>query len=108
MRQLLEGEFQSAKDEHGFGTPCKALSLEFFASLRPDEEFEMTLLLAEIRNRTFDLEVLGRDLEGKDLFRARMTPITIKRGDRSRAIELPVMLRQRLEAYRSACMEKTR
>ncbi len=108
MRQLLEGEFQGAKDEHGFGTPCKALSLEFFASLRPDEEFEMTVLLAEIRNRTFDLEVLGRDLEGKDLFRARMTPITIKRGDRSRAIELPAMLRQRLEAYRSACMEKTR
>ena len=65
----------------------------------------MTVLLAEIRNRTFDLEVLGRDLEGKDLFRARMTPITIKRGDRSRAIELPAMLRERLEAYRNACKE---
>ena len=105
MRHLLGSGFQGAKDEHGFGTPCKALSLEFFASLRPDEEFEMTVLLAEIRNRTFDLEVLGRDLEGKDLFRARMTPITIKRGDRSRAIELPAMLRERLEAYRNACKE---
>lgn len=108
MRQLLRGGFQGAKDEHGFGTPCKALSLEFFASLRPDDEFDMTVLVTDIRNRTFDLEILGRALEGKDLFRARMTPITIKRGDRSRAIELPAMLRERLEAYRSACTENSK
>jgi acyl-CoA thioesterase FadM len=100
MRHLLRTE---SRDNHGFSTPCKALSLEFFASLQPDEEFEMTVLLADIRNRTFDLEIEGRDLGGKDLFCARMTPITIKRGDRSRAIELPAMLRERLEAYRSSC-----
>jgi acyl-CoA thioester hydrolase len=103
MRHLLRGAFQEAKDEHGFGTPCKALSLEFFASLRPDDEFDMTVLVAEIRTRTFDLEIRGSDIDGKDLFRARMTPITIKRGDRSRAIELPSMLRERLESYRTSC-----
>jgi 4-hydroxybenzoyl-CoA thioesterase len=108
MRQLLESAFQSAKDEHGFGTPCKALSLEFFASLRPDEEFEMTVLVTDIRNRTFDLEIQGRGLDGKPLFSGRMTPITIKRGDRSRAIELPAMLRERLEAYRISCTEKSK
>jgi acyl-CoA thioester hydrolase len=105
MRQLLEGAFQSTKDEHGFGTPCKALSLEFLASLQPDEEFEMTVLVTDIRNRTFDLDIQGRDAAGKDIFRARMTPITIRRGDRSRSIELPAMLRARLEAYRSLCRE---
>ena len=108
MRHLLKGAFQNEKDEHGFGTPCKALSLEFFASLRPDEEFDMTVLVADIRSRTFDLDICGRDLAGKDLFRARMTPITIKRGDRSRGIELPAMLRERLEAYRSSTMEKAK
>lgn len=107
MRHLLGGAFQGAKDERGFGTPCKALSLEFSASLRPDEEFDMTVLVAEIRSRTFDLDIRGRDPQGKDLFLARMTPITIKRGDRSRSIELPAALRDRLEAYRVSTMEKT-
>ena len=106
MRELLGGEFQNSKDEHGFGTPCKAMSFEFLASLRPDEEFEMTVLLAEVRSRTFDLDISGSHIEGRDIFRARITPITIKRGDRSRAIELPTMLRERLEAYRSRCKQK--
>ena len=103
MRQLFGGGFQSAKEAHGFGTPCKALSFEFLSSLRPDEEFEMTVRVSEIRSRTFDLDIHGRDLGGKDVFRARITPITIRPGDRSRAIELPAILRERLEAYRSAC-----
>jgi acyl-CoA thioesterase FadM len=62
--------------------------------------------VADIRNRTFDLDILGRDLDGKGLFRARLTPITINRGDRSRAIELPAMLRERLERYRTSCTKK--
>ena len=90
-------------DEPGCDTPAKGLSFEFRASLRPGDEFEMTVLIADIRNRTFDLDILGRDLDGKDLFRARLTPITINRGDRSRAIELPAMLRERLESYRTSC-----
>ena len=108
MRHLLDGAFQGAKDEHGFGTPAKALSLEFLASLRPDDEFEMTVLVADIRNRTFDLDIDGRDLDGKVLFRGRLTPITIKRGDRSRAIELPAMLRERLESYRNSCKKEVK
>src|SRR5437868_3736297 len=90
-------------DEPGCDTPAKALSFEFRASLRPGDEFEMTVLVVDIRNRTFDLEINGRDLDGKHLFRARLTPITIQRSDRSRAIELPATLRERLESYRTSC-----
>ncbi len=108
MRQLLGGAFQNAEDTHGFGTPCKALSIEFVSSLRPDQEFEMTVLVREMRNRTFDLDVNARHMDGKEAFRARITPITIKRGDRSAGIALPPILRESLERYRHACEERSR
>src|ERR1700741_3115271 len=105
MRQLLDGAFQNASDTHGFGTPCKALSIEFVSSLYPDQEFEMTVLVREMRNRTFDLDVSARHRAAKEAFRARITPIATKRGARPAGIALPPILRQRLERYRHACEE---
>src|ERR1700741_864994 len=102
MRQLLDGAFQNASDTHGFGTPCKALSIEVVISLYPDQEFEMTVLVREMRNRTFDLDVSRPHMDGKEAFGARITPITIKRGARSVGIALPPILRERLERYRHA------
>ena len=105
MRQLLDGPLQQIKDRFGFGTPMKALSLVFSASLRPDEEFDMTVYVAALRNRTFDIRVDACDLEGRPFFQATLTPITIPRGQRTHSIELPSMLRERLVHYQERCKE---
>nr|WP_236589493.1 thioesterase family protein [Ramlibacter aurantiacus] len=93
---------QKAKDLIGFGTPSRALSFDFQRSLRPDEEFETTVRVAEVRQRSFVLEMHARTPEGDTVFTARLTPACIARGER-RAVELPQRLRDALERYRLAC-----
>ncbi|PTN43322.1 hypothetical protein DAI43_33635 [Achromobacter xylosoxidans] len=56
---LFNGTPQRIKDEHGFGTPTRALSFDFQASLWPDEEFDMCVRVEEIRTRTYTLHVAG-------------------------------------------------
>lgn len=95
---------QKAKDMVGFGTPTRALSFDFQRSLRPDEEFDMTVRVADIRSRTFVLDMHGRTLSGETVFTARLTPVCVMRGER-RAIELPARLRDALHNYRRDCGE---
>ena len=96
---LLEGRPEGLKDQHGFETPSRALSFDFRSSLRPDDEFDMTVDVAEIRSRTYTLTVTGRSLTGEEVFIARLTPICVARRER-RAIEIPGPFRAKLEAYR--------
>ena len=103
MRHLLDLPEHEARERLGFGTPAKALSLEFLASLRPDDEFEMTVRVAAIRIHTFVLEIDAHNLTGRGLFRATLTPILIGHDDRTRSIELPDLLRASLERYRQGC-----
>ncbi len=103
QRHLLGGPPWKVREELGFDMPAKALSFEFLASLRPDDEFEMTVRVADIRDRTFDIDIEALNSAGRVLFRAKLTPIAIRFGDRSAAIELPALLRQRLKQYRSRC-----
>jgi acyl-CoA thioesterase FadM len=94
---------QVAKDKFGFGTPTRALTFDFRSSLRPDEEFDMTATVADVRSRTFVLHISGRTPAGKDVFFADLTPICVARDER-RAIEIPVPLRPALEKYQAACV----
>lgn len=103
QRYLLGGPSWKMREELGFDMPAKALAFEFFASLHPDDEFDVTVRIADIRSRTYDLEFEARDLAGRVLFRAKLTPITIRFGDRSGAIALPASLRESLENYRDQC-----
>jgi len=99
---LFDGIPQRLKDQHGFGTPTRALSFDFRRSLSPDEEFDMTVTVREIRTRTYVLEISARTLAGEEVFRAELTPICVARGER-RAIEIPKNFRQALEQYQAAC-----
>jgi 4-hydroxybenzoyl-CoA thioesterase len=96
---LLDGRPEGLKDEYGFETPSRALSFDFRSSLRPDDEFDMTVSIAEIRSRTYTLSITGRTVNGADVFIANLTPICVARRER-RAIEIPGPFRERLEAYR--------
>jgi acyl-CoA thioester hydrolase len=86
----------------GFATPTRALTFDFRRSLRPDDEFDMRVTVAEIRNRTFVLEIDARTPEGHPVFLATLTPICVAREER-RSIEIPGPFRKRLEDYRAAC-----
>jgi 4-hydroxybenzoyl-CoA thioesterase len=94
---------QRAKDEFGFGTPTRALAFDFRGSLRPDDEFDMTVTVADIRTRTYVLHVAARTPTGADVFDADLTPICVARGER-RSIVIPEPFRTALERYRAACL----
>jgi acyl-CoA thioester hydrolase len=95
---------QKAKDELGFGTPTRALSFDFQRSLRPDDEFDMTVRVADIRERTYLLEIHGRTLTGDTVFVAELTPVCVARPER-RSILIPPGLRAALAQYRTACAD---
>ena len=93
---------QRAKSEQAFGTPSRALSFDFIRSLRPDEEFDMTVRVADVRSRTYVLDIAAVTLQGEPVFNARLTPICVARPER-RAIEIPADFRQALLDYQRAC-----
>jgi acyl-CoA thioesterase FadM len=93
---------QRAKREQGFGTPSRALSFDFRRSLRPDDEFDMTVTVADIHSRTYVLDVTGRTPEGDVVFVAKLTPVCVARDER-RSIVIPDNFRQALQGYRDAC-----
>jgi acyl-CoA thioester hydrolase len=96
---LLGSSPQAAKQEHGFGTPTGALKLDFKRSLRPDEEFDITVRPSEIRQRSYVLQIDARTPPGEPVFSAELTPVCIGRDER-RAIPLPAGFRLALEQYR--------
>lgn len=93
---------QRAKNEFGLNTPTRALELDFRSSLRPDDEFDMTVSVADIRTRTYVLHIAARTPEGNDVFHAVLTPICIVQEER-RAINIPAPFKAALEKYRAAC-----
>jgi acyl-CoA thioesterase FadM len=95
---------QRAKDEFGFGTPTKALAFDFRSSLRPDDEFDMTVTVSDIRTRTYVLHIAATTPSGSEVFHADLTPICVARGER-RSIVIPDTFRKALERYRAACAE---
>lgn len=99
---LLGSSPQRAKQAHGFGTPSRALSFDFRLSLRPDDDFEMTVLVAAIHSRSYVLDITGRTLEGAVVFKAMLTPVCVARGER-RSIEIPPAFREALHNYQAAC-----
>ncbi|GAB1576162.1 MULTISPECIES: thioesterase family protein [Bordetella] len=99
--RLLGGTPQRLKDEHGFGTPTRALAFDFRASLWPDEEFDMSVAVEHIGQRTYTLHIAG-SVRGEPAFDARLTPICVARGER-RAIPVPPVMRDALLAYQAAC-----
>lgn len=83
-------------------TPMKALNFEFRSALEPEQVFDMTCRVVDIRTRTFQLDILARTAADapREVFVARLTPIIVARGER-RAVEIPAFLYSRLQDYRA-------
>jgi acyl-CoA thioesterase FadM len=86
----------------GIDTPMKAMSLEFHYPLRPDDIFDMTAFVRDIRTRTFELDIVA-ELNGTPVFNARIVPIMID-SKLFTSVEIPPQVRDRLERYRGLCV----
>lgn len=99
---LLGTTPQQAKNDLGFGTPSRALSFDFLRSLKPDEEFDMTVGVAEVNRRTYVLDIAATTPQGEAVFNARLTPVCVARPER-RSIDIPPAFRQALLDYQRDC-----
>jgi len=105
---MLGGPMWQELKRAGIDSPIKALTFEFRNMLVTEQVFEMTCRVADIRTRTFDLEVTGRSATKTphDIFVAKVTPIFLSRTEK-KSIEIPDWLRRSLEQYRSATEPQT-
>ena len=98
FEQMLGAPLQKALVDLDLGIPAKALQLVFRKSLWPEDRFVLSVSVADIRSRSFDLIVRAVDTGGEELFTAVFSGICIYHGRReSRSI--PQILRQGLESY---------
>jgi YbgC/YbaW family acyl-CoA thioester hydrolase len=102
MTTLLDGPLQTMKQRYGLATPARALALEFLAPLRPDDEFVMTITVADVRVRSFDLAIDARSAEGDETFRAKLAAIAVAPSTR-KAVPIPDVLRRALDHYKGLC-----
>lgn len=96
------GNLTHGKRQHGIGTPCKALSCVFHASLRPDEWFDMQVSVTHIGNSTFELTTHGTTVQGLPVFDGKNTIITIAHRDDSatrQAVRVPESVRLALRPF---------
>jgi len=102
MAVLLNEGFVKAKARHRVALPAKAFTIEFYAPLRPDDDFLMTVEISDIRAKTFDISVRGRSIERHDFFLAMLTPIAVDPTKRTATL-LPRAMLQKLRRYRETC-----
>jgi acyl-CoA thioesterase FadM len=105
MAALLDEGLQKGKARHGVALPAKAFGIEFYAPLHPDEDFLMTVEIADIRTRTFALTVRGSSVVNGSVFLAKLTPIAVDPTART-ALPLPEGIVHKLRHYREACASK--
>lgn len=86
-------------------TPIKALNFVFQAPLRPNDEFDMTVSVGEIRTRTFDLAIAATLPPGTAIFETLLTPICIAAGDERHSVPIPEQLRIVLVRYQQRMTE---
>ncbi len=98
MESLLGDPLSRKMPELDLGTPVKSLQFVFHRSLWHDDEFRISTLGGDIRNRSFDLAMEAHDTGGRHVFSARLGIICVHTVQReSQAI--PQALKERLQLY---------
>ena len=62
----------------------------------------MTVRVAEVRSRTYVLDIAATTPQGEAVFNARLTPVCVARPER-RSIDIPPAFRQALLDYQRDC-----
>lgn len=103
-RHILGGDWHSIRETAQVDLPAKALSLVFKGSLWPDDVFDTSIFVGDIRERTFDFLVHAKRMDGAgDVFDGRLSVICVSASDRRIALPIPAALRTLLEQSRTRC-----
>lgn len=86
---------------HSLGVvmPVKGMEFEFHGALWPEDEFDLSGHVLEIREHSFDIAIEGAQADGRRVMSARFSPICIRSDARVRA-PIPPQLLQALERFR--------
>lgn len=84
------------------GTPMKAMSFEFHHVLRPDDLFDMTVVVRDLRTRSLEIGIEATGPGSRPIFGARLFPIMIDRRSFT-SVAIPEVVRARVERYRALC-----
>lgn len=94
LEHLLGAPLEARLRELDCGTPAMSLNLEFERSLWPGELVTLSVGVAEVRRRSFDLLVRATMEDGQPAFRARLGIVCVYHTRReARAIPEPLLER---------------
>jgi 4-hydroxybenzoyl-CoA thioesterase len=100
-RHVLQATWQEVRSSQKVDTPAKAISMVFNGSLWPDDVFDVTVRVGDIRTRTFDFVASAvRADDGTSVFKGSVSAICVDAADRRVAVPIPAGLRDLLEGYR--------
>ena len=101
-RFVLGRDWSGIRESVHVDLPAKAISLVFNGSLWPDDVFDISLFVGDIRERTFDFVARAVRAGGSDkVFEGRLSVICVSASDRRTAVSIPHPLRARLEQQRA-------
>ena len=101
-RHVLLASWHEIKSHAKVDTPAKAISMVFNGSLWPDDVFDITVRVGDIRTRTFDfLASAIRADDGSSVFEGSVSAICVDAADRRVAAPIPPVLRDLLEGWRA-------
>jgi 4-hydroxybenzoyl-CoA thioesterase len=99
---LFQASWQEIKSNQKVDTPAKAITMVFNGSLWPDDVFDVTVRVGDIRTRTFDFVASAvRADDGTSVFEGSVSAICVDAADRRVAVPIPAGLRDLLEGYRT-------
>jgi acyl-CoA thioesterase FadM len=99
FENLGDGHYHRWVTSLDVDTPCKGMELAFHHALWPNDAFDMTCTVAEIRTHGYDIAVEAANAAGTRIFSGRFSPICIGLTERRRAPIPPAMLAA-LETHR--------
>jgi len=89
--------------ERGIGSPMAHASLDFLKPLFPAEDFTLTVLVEAIGRSSITLQIAGRNAKGEHCFQAKLVAVLID-PTKLKSRTMPPEFRDKIEAYRQACM----
>ena len=89
------------------GSPMAQANLTFISPLKSGDVFDLVVKLDKVGRSSLTYRVTGQSPEGKPHFVSTLTAVFVSL-ESYRSHEMPADYREKLEAYREACLAKER
>ena len=93
------------QQQRHLGSPMAQTSIVFNAPLKAGDEFDVVVTVDKIGRSSIAYRVIGQTPAGELRFTATLTAVIVAL-DTYRSTEMPADYRQKLEAYRAACLAR--